>query len=143
MSEENISQVMPQISVDSVDRARKFYIERLGFEHMMGVVGKDGEFDFCIVTRQGAAVMLNRPMEVIEGIKPEYPTKRPVDLYITVNDVDSYFEEVKGKGAQISAPLTTQWWGDRNFAVSDPYGYQVWFCQSISEPQPPPGVKLV
>jgi hypothetical protein len=43
----------------------------------------------------------------------------------------------------IAAPLKTQWWGDRNFAVHDPYGYQLWFCQTVGEPEPPPGVKMI
>jgi hypothetical protein len=41
---------MPMISVDSADEAREFYVEKLGFEHMMGMLGKDGRLDFCTVT---------------------------------------------------------------------------------------------
>ena len=36
--------------------------------------------------------------------------------------------------------------GDRNFAVQDPYGYRLWFCQTVTEwkeVSPPPGVKVV
>jgi nitrate reductase NapE component len=25
----------------------------------------------------------------------------------------------------------------------DPYGYEVWFYQTVSEPKPPPGTKIV
>ena len=39
-------------------------------------------------------------------------------------------------------PLETQWWGDRTFAVMDPYGYQIWFYQTVAEPKPP-GTKIV
>ncbi len=35
--------LMPIVTVDSVDAIRSFYVDELGFDHMMGVVGKDGE----------------------------------------------------------------------------------------------------
>ena len=55
------AQLMPMISVESVDQARTFYVEKLGFGHMMGMLGKDGRLDFCTVTLGGAKVMLQRP----------------------------------------------------------------------------------
>ena len=50
-------------TVDSVDEARTFYVDTLGFEHSMGVVGKDGQFDFVTVNREGARVMFSRKPE--------------------------------------------------------------------------------
>jgi len=46
MSKERPKAVMPMITVDSVDTLRASYVDKLGFSHMMGVVGKDGQFDF-------------------------------------------------------------------------------------------------
>jgi PhnB protein len=143
MSAETSSQVIPNVYVDSVEEVRDFYIERLGFAHMMGVVGKDGRLDFCIVTRNGAMIMFARPQERIDGTAPAHPTPRPLSIYFEVGDVDAYHTDVKKRGAGIVEPPTTQWWGDRTFAVRDPYGYQLWFYQHVSEPAPPPGVTLV
>jgi len=42
------------ISVDSVDQARAFYHDKRGFGHLMGMLGKDGQLDFCTVTLGGA-----------------------------------------------------------------------------------------
>jgi catechol 2,3-dioxygenase-like lactoylglutathione lyase family enzyme len=39
--------VMPMIVVGSVDAIRNFYVDTLGFTHVMGMVGKDGQLDFC------------------------------------------------------------------------------------------------
>ena len=39
--------VMPMIVVASVDAIRNFYVDTLGFSHVMGMVGKDGQLDFC------------------------------------------------------------------------------------------------
>jgi len=144
MSEsQSAASVVPSFWVDAVEPVRDFYLQKLGFEHMMGVIGKDGRLDFCIVTREGAMIMIGRPEDRIEGANEKYPTRRPVEIYVYVKDVDRYHDQVKGGGVDVVEPLTTQWWGDRTFAVRDPYGYQLWFCQTVGEPVPPPGVKMM
>src|SRR3954469_7384524 len=75
--------VMPIITVDSVDDARAFYVDKLGFGHMMGMLGKDGQLDFCTVTLGGARIMLNRPQD--EGQSAGQTVgrtteKRPVEI---------------------------------------------------------------
>lgn len=135
-------QVIPMIAVQSVDSARSFYVDKLGFGHMMGMLGKDGQLDFCTVTLDGAKVMLMRPQQKVEGIAPS-ATKRPVEIYLEVANVNSYHNDVKKRGVTITNPLTDQWWGDRTFTVMDPFGYQVWFYQTVAEPKPPQGAKLV
>ena len=136
------SQLMPMISVDSVDQARAFYVDQLGFGHMMGMLGKDGQLDFCTVTLGGAKVMLMRPQEPTQGTSPT-SSKRPVEIYLEVSDVDAYHKELAAKGIKVTSPLTDQWWGDRTFTVMDPFGYQIWFYQTVREPIPPKGAKLV
>jgi uncharacterized glyoxalase superfamily protein PhnB len=142
MSKDAPKAVMPMITVDSVDALRSFYVEKLGFDHMMGVVGKDGQFNFCTVVRDGAKVMLMRPQEPGDGAAPS-ATKRPVEIYLEVADVDALHDEVRKRGVRATLPLQTQWWGDRTFAVTDPYGYQIWFYQTVAEPKPPQGTKVV
>jgi uncharacterized glyoxalase superfamily protein PhnB len=134
--------VIPMIAVESVDLARSFYVDKLGFGHMMGMLGKDGQLDFCTVTLDGAKVMLMRPQQRVDGIGTS-SAKRPVEIYLEVADVTKYHNDVKKRGVSITNPLTDQWWGDRTFTVMDPFGYQVWFYQTVAEPKPPQGVKLV
>jgi uncharacterized glyoxalase superfamily protein PhnB len=108
------------------------------------VNGKDGKLDFAIVIRDGNMVMMGRPVERMEGTAPKYPTARPVHVYVYVKDVDAYHTEVNCRSFPITEPLTTQWWGDRNFAVKDPCGYTIWFCQTVGpSAPPPPGVTMV
>jgi uncharacterized glyoxalase superfamily protein PhnB len=136
------AQLMPMISVDSVDHARSFYVEKLGFSHMMGMLGKDGQLDFCTVTMGGAKIMLMRAQSSNESSK-QTAAKRPVEIYLEVADVDGYHDELAAKGIKVADPLTDQWWGDRTFTVLDPFGYQVWFFQTVAEAVPPKGAKLV
>jgi uncharacterized glyoxalase superfamily protein PhnB len=137
------AQVIPMIYVDSVDEAREFYVEKLGFDHQMGMLGKDGSLDFCTVSLGGAKVMFVRPQEPIDGAAAT-TAKRTVEIYIEVTDVDAHHERLRKNKVKITNPLTDQWWGDRNFAVTDLYGYQIWFYQTVGEPaEPPEGVKII
>jgi PhnB protein len=134
--------IMPIIAVESVDRIRDFYVETLDFEHVMGVIGKDGEFDFVTVVKDGARIMFMRtPGPAAE--KKAMKGKQPVEVYLEVADVGRYHDALKRKGVKITDPLTDQWWGDRTFKVLDPYGYEIWFYQTTSEPKPPQGLKIV
>jgi uncharacterized glyoxalase superfamily protein PhnB len=141
MSKAAAGQVMPIISVPSVDDIRGFYVEKLGFNHMMGVIGKDGQLDFCTVVLGGARLMFGRAMEAPAKAAP--PTKPAVEIYLEVADVKEYHEALKAKGVKISDPLTVQWWGDETFKIVDPLGYVIWFYQSVGEPKPPQGTKIV
>ena len=136
------AQLMPMISVDSVDKARAFYVDKLGFGHLMGMLGKDGQMDFCTVTLGGAKVMLARPQEKTEGIGPT-SSKRPVEIYLEVEHVNGYHDQLKTQGVEVTGPLTDQWWGDRTFTIMDPFGYQIWFYQTVGEVKPPAGAKIV
>ena len=69
--------------------------------------------------------------------------KRPVELYLEVVDVEDYHEQVKKQKVKPTTSLTDQWWGDRTFTVLDPFGYQIWFYQSVAEPKLPAGAKVV
>jgi len=109
---------MPIITVDSVDEVHRFYTEKLGFQHLMGVVGKDGGLDFVTVVRSGVRIMFARAQEKIAGTERS-AGKRPVDIYVEVEDVERYTTSSRGRH-QDHDPLTTQWWGDKTFTIQDP-----------------------
>ena len=138
MSRPTPKAVMPIITVGSVDQVRDFYVEKLGFDHVMGVVGKDGEFDFVTVVKEGARIMFARA----PGPMPDR-SKQPVEIYLEVGDVEAYCRQLQKKAVNITEPLTMQWWGDSTFKVMDPCGYQIWFYQTTGELRPPEGMKIV
>lgn len=138
MAERVAGRIMPIIAVPSVDATRNFYVDTLGFQHVMGMVGKDGQLDFCTVVLGTASIMFNRGAGA-----PAAPGRQPVDIYLEVADVDALHAALKKQGVAISDPLTMQWWGDRTFKVMDPNGYEIWFYTNVAEPVPPVGAKLV
>jgi uncharacterized glyoxalase superfamily protein PhnB len=139
VSQSVAGRVMPMIVVSSVDAIRNFYVDTLGFSHVMGMVGKDGQLDFCTVVMGEARIMFMRA----PGDAPSATGKQPVEIYLEVDDVDTLHSRLKTKAVAISDPLTLQWWGDRTFKVLDPNGYEIWFYTNVAEPKPPQGAKLV
>jgi uncharacterized glyoxalase superfamily protein PhnB len=140
MSTTVAGKVMPIIAVASVDATRDFYVETLGFTHMMGVVGKDGQMDFCSVLLGEAQVMFTRGRAAQAA--PVGGTQA-VEVYLEVADVDALHARLQKKGVKVTDPLTLQWWGDRTFKVQDPNGYVIWFYTNVGEPKPPQGMKVV
>lgn len=135
--------VVPIIAVESVDETRRFYVDNLGFDHVRGMVGKDGQLDFCTVAKNGARVMFARALKGSPGAGTA-GTRQPVGIYLEVVDVERYIGQLSEKmGVKVTEPLTTQWWGDRTFKVLDPNGYELWFYQTVGTPKPPQGLKIV
>ncbi len=126
---------MPMLTVASVDASRDFYVDKLGFGHMMGVVGRDGSLDFTIVDKDGAKVMLTRS----ETPQPPAPSAQ---LYIQVSGVEAYHKLVAANGVEATPP-EDMWWGDRMFIVTNNDGYKLWFYETVGSPQPPAGVKVI
>lgn len=129
--------VIPLRYVESVDAVRSYYLDSLGFDHAMGMIGKDGQLDFAIVQRGGAMLMLARPQEGTTL------TSGSVEIYVEVEDVDAYHDQLQTRGVAIKQGLETQWWGDRNFSIVDPAGHTIWFWKTVADVQPPPGVTLI
>ncbi|MFZ5621354.1 MAG: VOC family protein [Pseudomonadota bacterium] len=135
--------VVPIIAVESVDETRRFYLDNLGFDHVRGLVGKDGQLDFCTVARDGARIMFARAPEGSPGAATAR-TRQPVGIYLEIADVERYFGQLREKkGVKVTEPLTMQWWGDRTFKVLDPNGYELWFYQTVGTPRPPQGLKII
>jgi PhnB protein len=132
--------VIPIVAVASVDATRDFYVDTLGFSHQMGVVGKDGQLDFCSVLLGEAQVMFSRDPAPVPATDS---AKRPVDIYMEVDDVDAYHGRLTKKQVAMADPLTTQWWGARTFKLKDPNGYLLWFFTNVAEPRPPQGMKVI
>jgi uncharacterized glyoxalase superfamily protein PhnB len=132
---------MPIVAVESVDATRDFYVETLGFTHVMGMVGKDGRLDFVTVVLGDARLMFSRGSgDAVRRVAP----KQPVELYLPVADVDAYHATLsRKKQVVMTEALTMQWWGDRTFKILDPNGYELWFYTNVADPVPPQGAKLV
>jgi len=103
------AQLMAMIYVDSVEDARGFYVDKLGFTHMMGMLGKDGQLDFCTVSLGGARVMAHASggrdhWDECNDFKTSSGT---LHGSCRRGELPRSVEEAEGK-ADVS--LTDQWW---------------------------------
>lgn len=129
--------VVPNLVVADIDRSAAFYRDVLGFTTVT-TVPDEAPFVFVWLQRDGVSVFLNAAQGV-EGDVPELAS-RPIGgtntLFITVEPgdggkgIDAFFREVEGR-APVIMPLKDQFYGMREFAVTDPDGYVIFFAQRI------------
>jgi len=114
------------LMVESVDKAIAFYKEVLGFSVEVSVPGKENALQFAILSKDKLMLMMQEKNNFIE----EYPilaTQKvcpSISLYITVDNFDEVYEEIKSK-TPINTEIHTTFYGTREFAVVDADGYVI------------------
>lgn len=107
------------ILTENLAESKSFYTEKLGF-------GVTFENEFYLLMHTP-----NRQAE-LSFLLPNHPTQQPFfqkefngqGLYLTieVDDVDTFYADLKEKGVEIKVEIRTEPWGDRHFAIQDPNG---------------------
>ena len=132
-----LTDVVPNLVVADIDRSSAFYQEVLGFS-VVASVPEEGPRVFVWLQRDNVSIFLNSAA----GVKDDFPSlaARPVGgtatLFVTVEaddvagGIDGLFRSVDGR-CPVVMPLKDQFYGMREFAVSDPDGYVVIFAQKI------------
>ena len=105
----------PVLHVANVEATAAFYRDVLGFTCDFG------DAAYAVVWRDNSAIHFVRDAGTPQG----------VHLFQWVKDVDAYFNEVVGRGAQVAAPPANQPYGLREFAVRDINGVGIVFGQDI------------
>jgi catechol 2,3-dioxygenase-like lactoylglutathione lyase family enzyme len=110
------------IITPKIEESKAFYSELLGF-------GVTFQNDFYLLMHTP-----DRKYE-ISFLLPGHPSQQPLfhdaftgkGIYLTieVDDIDSLYNELKEKGANIKIELRDEPWGDRHFAIEDPNGVGV------------------
>ena len=104
----------PVMHVANVEATAAFYRDVLGFTWDFG------DEDYAVVWRDNSAIHFVRDNRSPQG----------VHLFQWVKDVDAYFKEVVGRGAQAAEPIT-QPYGIREFGLRDINGVEIVFGQDI------------
>jgi catechol 2,3-dioxygenase-like lactoylglutathione lyase family enzyme len=130
-----IGETIPALPVRDVAASAAFYGEKLGF------VARHQEEGFAIVHRDGAEIHLWQASEEAWRERPDL-AERPIvsgaesflagtaSCRVRVEGVDQLYAEYERRGAiHPGGALSDQWWGDRDFGVSDLDGNLVTFFQ--------------
>jgi uncharacterized glyoxalase superfamily protein PhnB len=124
--------VTPNLLVRDVAKSTAFYRDVLGFT--MGQTVPDQEpFVFVWMKRDDVSVFLND----INAAAHDYPAAANLPaggtaaLFFIVSDVDAYHASVAPM-AKVIMPIKTQFYGMREFAVTDPDGHIITFGERVA-----------
>jgi PhnB protein len=126
--------ISPSLAVADIARSVRFYADVLGFESPYTMQGPDGEV-------MHGSVNIGDDMIMFGKIDPQDPHNRGplghgIALYTTVDetkDIDALFAHAKSAGASVIQEPTDQFWGHRDWSVSDPDGYIVSVSKVIKQ----------
>jgi len=113
----------PMLWTAELDETIIFYTDILGFT----CDERNDTWGWAALHRDSVEVMLARPNE-------HTPLQKPIftgSFYITVDDADSIWHELKDK-ARICYPIENFEWQMREFAIFDNNGYIIQFGQDLS-----------
>lgn len=117
---------IPALTVTDMERSVRFYEDALGFKSTFSIPGPDGKPVFTSLSNGEATIMLS-------DARAEEPVASGthgagVTLYVTEtgsDDIDALFERAWNAGARVISKPADQFWGDRDWTVADPDGYQI------------------
>ena len=124
--------VTPNLVCRDLAASLAFYRDVLGFTISMSVPDAP-PYVFVGLERDGVPVFLNDVTVVVADF-PEMAATPPggtATMFFTVTDVDALHDAVAPK-ATVMMPLKTQFYGMREFAVTDPDGHLITFAERVS-----------
>jgi uncharacterized glyoxalase superfamily protein PhnB len=124
--------VTPNLIVRDVAASTAFYCDVLGFA-IKQTVPEQAPFVFVWLERDGVPVFLN----AVHAVEEDFPgaAARPAGgtatLFFTVTEVDALHARIAPQ-APVVMPIKTQFYGMREFAVTDPDGHILTFAERVS-----------
>jgi uncharacterized glyoxalase superfamily protein PhnB len=122
--------ITPNLMVENVAETIAFY-EGLGFAATATVPKESGGFQFAIMVKDNLMLMFQDR----ESLTGEYPilqttkTQPSISLYIIVDDVNTYYDDMKNK-YELQAELHKTFYGANEFAIKDNNGYILTFTEN-------------
>ena len=124
--------ITPNLLVRDVAKSTAFYCDVLGFT-MGETVPDQPPFVFVWLKRDEVSVFLN-DIHAAAHDYPEAATLPPggtAALFFIITGVDAYHAVVAPR-AKVVMPLKTQFYGLREFAITDPDGHIITFAERVS-----------
>jgi len=124
--------VTPNLVVRDVARSTVFYRDVLGFE-IKETVPESAPFVFVWLERDGVSVFLNDIKAVLED-HPEMahvPPGGTATLFVVLTGVAELHDAIKDR-VPVVMQLKTQFYGMREFAVTDPDGHLITFAERVA-----------
>lgn len=127
MPQNNLVRSAPYFPVADVEQTAKHYETVLGFRREYAAGSPP---QFAILSRDGLPVML-RLVDDPSRISPNERQGGTWDAFFWVSDVQSLYEELSAKGADVVYGPTQTEYGMKEFAARDREGYILGFGQQM------------
>lgn len=124
--------VTPNLLVRDIETSTAFYRDVLGF-HVKQTVPDAAPFVFVWLERDGVPVFLNDPKAVAHDLPDAAtrPSGGTATMFFVISGVDAYHAVVAPK-AKVVMALKTQFYGMREFAITDPDGHLITFAERVA-----------
>ena len=123
------NKLIPELSVTSIDKSKEFYL-KLGFKIMY----ERKEDKFAFLELEGNQLMIEEINDNWNTGKLEYPFGRGINISMTINDIDKYYQELVNKNISFFKDIMTNEYDvngktylDKEFLIQDPDGYLLRF----------------
>jgi PhnB protein len=122
----------PHLVVNDSRKAAEFYKKAFGAEIIGISDGPGGKVMHATARIGDSMLMFNDEFPEFGTLSPT-STKASTCVYIAlyVPDADKTFNDAVAAGAQVTMPLSDQFWGDRYGQVIDPFGHRWSIAQRI------------
>jgi glyoxylase I family protein len=130
--------MVPLLAVFDMPTAMRSYCGVLGCQTVRSDGKPTPEFDWGMLSLNGAELMLNTAYEA--PARPPQPERtriaahKDISLYFGCPDVDGVYDHLRARGVDVNAPRVA-WYGMKQLYVTDPDGYVLCF-QWMAEPRP-------
>jgi len=124
-----IISTMYVLAVNDLKQSSDYYRDVLGFEiHPLGDDNDDDYKGWRIFQKDTCSIMAGH---CPDAIPPFELGDHSYFAYITMNGIDSYFEQVRERGGRILKTVRDEPWGNREFALQTIDGHRIMFGQRL------------
>lgn len=125
--------VTPNLIVRDIARSTAFYRDVLGFE-IKQTVPDVAPFVFVWLEHDGVPVFLNDITATIADhpTMASTPPGGTATLFFVLTGIDAFHGSVAPR-ATVVMPIKTQFYGMREFAITDPDGHLITFAERVAE----------
>jgi len=117
--------VTPYLVIKGAAQAIEYYKRVFGATEHVRMNGPDGKIGHAELKIGNSFIMLadENPSMGTGHASAATIGASPVSLYVYLPDVDHVVERARAEGAKILRPVETQFYGDRNGFIQDPFGH--------------------
>ena len=117
--------VTPYLVIKGAAQAIEYYKRVFGATEQVRMKGPDGKVGHAELKIGNSVIMLadENPSMGTGHTSAATIGASPVSLYVYLPDVDHVVERATAEGAKILRPVETQFYGDRNGFIQDPFGH--------------------